>query len=85
MRTEASQAESAVEAARSEAAEEVRDGFFKHSSFVSHHVSAQIRGERGTIYLMLSLHLAETWFETNKECLKKPTSGEGWRGRGRGR
>ena len=39
MRTEASQAEAAVEAAKSEAAEEVRDGFFKHSSFVSHRVA----------------------------------------------
>ena len=31
------------------------------------------RSSRETIYLALSLCLAETWCETNKECLKNPS------------
>ena len=33
---------------------------------------SKIKGNRGAIYLMLSLCLAETWCETNQECLKNP-------------
>ena len=48
----------------------LRGWFYKHSSFVSLQVSAQMRGKRGAIYTTFSLHLAQTWCETNEESLK---------------
>ena len=45
--------------------------FFKHSLFVSHHVSAKQRDSP-----TLSLHLAVMWCDTNEECVKKPIPGD---------